>query len=127
MSERLSGFPDNVLAIVGRGRVMRAARQRCFTPAVENALATHERVRLCYELGPTSPASMPAQCGGFQIWCGTLDAMGPRPSSSTWSGSNRRCGFLSFLMPGGMKSFPTSEAKEACAWKTASLEPRETR
>ncbi len=51
MIEQLSGFPDNVLAFVGRGRVTRADYTDVLTPAVKKALAKHERVRLYYELG----------------------------------------------------------------------------
>lgn len=51
MIEQLSAFPDNVLAFVGSGRVTRADYDTVLVPAVEQAFARHDRVRLYYKIG----------------------------------------------------------------------------
>ena len=49
--EQLQGFPENVVAFAGRGQVTKADYVSTLIPAVETALAGHDRLRLYYELG----------------------------------------------------------------------------
>jgi hypothetical protein len=49
MIERLIGFPDNVLAFVCRERVKRQDYETVLIPAVEAALADHDRMRLYHQ------------------------------------------------------------------------------
>ncbi|MGO8923715.1 MAG: STAS/SEC14 domain-containing protein, partial [Xanthobacteraceae bacterium] len=49
MIEQLAGFPGNVVAVLCTGRVTKADYEAVVVPAVQNALSTHDKVRLYYE------------------------------------------------------------------------------
>ncbi len=120
MIEQLSDFPDNVLAFVGRGRVTRADYENVLTPAVEKALATHRQVRLYYELAPDFAGIDPGAMWedfkvGVEHW--TRWERAAVVTDVEWIKQAMR--LFSFLMPGAMKAFPTSEAEQARAWITA--------
>ena len=120
MIEQLSGFPDNVLAFVGRGRVTRADYAEVLTPAVEKALATHERVRLYYELGPDFAGIDPrAMWEDFKVGVEHLTRWERAAVVTDVEWIRQAMRLFSFLLPGGMKSFPTSEAEQARAWIAA--------
>ena len=59
MIEQLQGFPENVVAFAGRGQVTKADYVSILVPAVEKAFASHDRLRLYYELGADFRASTP--------------------------------------------------------------------
>ena len=120
MIEQLSGFPDNVLAFVGRGRVTRSDYTDVLTPAVEKALAKHERVRLYYELGPDFAGIDPgAMWEDFKIGVEHLTHWERAVVVTDVEWIKQAVRLFGFLMPGAMKSFPTSEAVKARAWITA--------
>jgi hypothetical protein len=120
MIEQLSGFPDKVLAFVGRGRVTRADYADVLTPAVERALAAHQRIRLYYELGPDFAGIDPgAMWEDFKVGVGHLTRWERAAvvTDAEWIREAMR--LFSFLMPGAMESFSTSEKEQARAWITA--------
>lgn len=51
MIEMLTGFPDNVVALVGRGKVTGDDYERVLVPAIEEKLKKHKKVRVLYHLG----------------------------------------------------------------------------
>ena len=52
MIELLKGFPSNVVAIACHGNVSRHDYNDVLIPAVENALQSHDKVRMLYEVAP---------------------------------------------------------------------------
>ncbi len=52
MIEILQGYPDEVLAISGAGRITAEDYQNVFAPEVEARIACHGSVRILYYLGP---------------------------------------------------------------------------
>jgi len=56
MINKLADFSGNVAAFVCKGRVTRADYNAVLVPAVQNALSTHDKVRLYYETDAVSPA-----------------------------------------------------------------------
>ncbi|MGH6817140.1 MAG: STAS/SEC14 domain-containing protein [Methylovirgula sp.] len=117
MIEQLSDFPDNVLAFVCRGQVTRAEYRTVLEPAVKKALAQHDRVRLYYE---TATDFIGIDSGAvwedFKVGMEHLTRW-ERVALVTdvgWIKHTMR--LFSFLMPGTMKSFPTSEAARARSW-----------
>ena len=109
MIEQLSGFPDNVLAFAGRGRVTRADYADVLTPAVEKALATHQRVRLYYELGPDFVGIDPgAMWEDFKVGVEHLTRWERAAIVTDVDWIREAMRLFSFLMPGAMTSFPTS-------------------
>jgi hypothetical protein len=117
MIEQLSGFPDNVLAFAGRGRLTRADYTEVLTPAVEQALATHPRVRLYYELGSDFTGIAPgAMWEDFKVGVEHLTRW-ERVAVLTdveWIRSAIR--LFSFIMPVEVKSFPISGTAQARDW-----------
>jgi hypothetical protein len=52
MIEIMKGFPEDVVAVNYSGHVTRGDYERILIPAVENALKTHEKLRLLFRIGP---------------------------------------------------------------------------
>jgi hypothetical protein len=118
--EQLKDFPANVLAFVCRGRVTKADYDAVLVPAVENALKKQKKVRLYYEtaadFGGIDPGAI---WEDLKVGTGHLTRW-ERVAVVTdveWIAHTMR--LISFLMPGAMKSFPTSEVAQARAWINA--------
>jgi hypothetical protein len=52
MMQTIPGLPDDVVAVVAQGTVTGHDYESVLIPAVERGLATHEKLRLLYHLGP---------------------------------------------------------------------------
>ena len=117
MIEHLTSFPDNVLAFVCKGRVTKADYDMVLVPAVVQALKTHDKVRLYYETaGDFAGIDPGAMWEDFKVGMEHLTRW-ERVAVVTdveWIKQTMR--FFSFLMPGTMKLFPTSEATQAREW-----------
>jgi SpoIIAA-like len=117
MIEQLMSFPENVLAFVCHGRVTKADYDSVLVPAVMNALKRNYKVRLYYETAADFAGIDPgAIWEDFKVGMEHLTRW-ERVAVVTdveWIKQTMR--FFSFLMPGAMKSFPTSEAAQARVW-----------
>jgi len=117
MIEQLMNFPEQVLAFVCKGRVTRADYDAVLVPAVINALKSHDKVRLYYETAADFVGIDPgAIWEDFKVGMEHLSRW-ERVAVVTdieWIKQTMR--FFSFLMPGAMKSFPSSQTAEAHAW-----------
>ncbi len=117
MIEQLKNFPENVLAFVCNGRVTRADYDAVLVPAVINALKSHDKVHLYYETAADFVGIDPgAIWEDFKVGMEHLSRW-ERVAVVTdieWIKQTMR--FFSFLMPGAMKSFPSSQTAEARAW-----------
>lgn len=117
MIEHLTSFPDNVLAFVCKGRVTKADYDAVLVPAVVQALKTHDKVRLYYETaGDFAGIDPGAMWEDFKVGMEHLTRW-ERVAVVTdveWIKQTMR--FFSFLMPGAMKLFPTTEAAQAREW-----------
>jgi SpoIIAA-like len=117
MIKKLVDFPDNVLAFVCNGRVTKEDYDAVLVPAVTNGLKRQSKVRLYYETAADFAGIDPgAIWEDFKVGMEHLTRW-ERVAVVTdveWIKQTMR--FFSFLMPGTMKSFPTSEAAQARAW-----------
>ena len=52
MLERIEGMPDNVIGIRARGELSSDDYEKVLIPAVDAALASCDKIRLFYVLGP---------------------------------------------------------------------------
>ncbi len=121
MIEQLQGFPDNVIAFAGRGRVTKADYESILTPAVEKALAGHDRLRLYYELGADfSGIDADAIVEDFKIGMQHLTRWERAAVVTDVPWIAHAVSLFNFLMPGGMKVFSTKEADQARAWIASS-------
>ncbi len=117
MIEHLPNFPAGVLAFVCKGRVTKADYDTVLVPAVMQALKSHGKLRLYYETaGDFTGIDAGAMWEDFKVGMEHLTRW-ERVAVVTdveWIGQTMR--FFSFLMPGAMKLFPTSEAAQAREW-----------
>ena len=117
MIEQLQRFPKNVVAFAGRGQVTKADYVSTLIPVVEKAFASHERLRLYYELaGDFAGIAAGAMVEDFKIGMQHL-ARWERVAVVTdvqWIAL--AISLFSFLMPGAMKVFSTKEAHPARSW-----------
>lgn len=118
--EQLMDFPDNVIAFVCKELVTKGDYDTVLVPAVVNVLKKHDKVRLYYETAADFAGIDPgAIWEDFKVGMEHLTRW-ERVAVVTdveWIKHTMR--FFSFLMPGTMKSFPTSEAAQARAWIVA--------
>jgi hypothetical protein len=117
MIERLTDFQADVLAFVCAGHVSESEYDAVFIPAVADALAKHDKVRLYYEIAPDFTGLEPTA-----VWENLktgLQHIGHWERVAVVTDVEliaRTVQFSSLLMQGTMKSFPVSEATQARAW-----------
>ena len=121
MIEQLKTFPENVLAFVCKERVTKADYDSVLIPAVIAALKGEGKVRLYYETAGDFVGIDPgAIWEDFKVGIEHLSRW-ERVAVVTdveWIKQTMR--LFGFLMPGAMKSFPSSEVDKARAWISAS-------
>jgi SpoIIAA-like len=116
MIERLTDFPDNVVAIVCDGRVTRRDYEDVLIPLIEATLNRHEKVRLYYQTGYDFMGIEPGVSHEFNVGMDHL-LRWDRIAIVTdidWIRETIRA--LSFLLPGAVEIFPVDEARAARAW-----------
>ena len=121
MIVQLQGFPENVIAFAGRGQVTKADYVSTLIPAVEKALAGHDRLRLYYELGGDF-AGMDADAimEDFKIGMQHLTRWERSAVVTDVQWIAHAISLFSFLMPGAMKVFSTKDADQARSWIVSS-------
>ena len=121
MIERLTGFPDNVVAIVCDGRVTRRDYEDVLMPLIEAALNRHEKVRLYYETGYDFMGVEPGVSQEFNVGMDHL-LRWDRIAIVTdidWIRETVRA--FSFLLPGAVEIFPLEEGPAARTWILAAV------
>ena len=117
MIEQLIDFPDNVLAFVCKGHVTKADYDAVLIPAVITALKRQGKVRLYYETAADFVGIDPgAIWDDFKVGMEHLTRWERAAVVTDVEWIKQTMRFFSFIMPGTMKSFPTSEAAQARAW-----------
>jgi hypothetical protein len=117
MIERLTGLPDNVIGFSAHGKVTAADYEQHLVPAVEAALAAHDKVRLLYQLGE--------DFDGFEVGALWEDAKVGLMHLAAWErialvtdvewlGTATKA--MGFMMPGEVRVFPNAELEAARDW-----------
>ena len=120
MIAQLQGFPENVVAFAGRGQVTKADYVSTLIPAVEKALAGHDRLRLYYELGGDfAGIDADAIVEDFKIGMQHLSRWERAAVVTDVQWIAHAISLFSFLIPGEIKFFPTSEMSKARSWIVA--------
>jgi hypothetical protein len=119
MIDRLKDFPTNVLAFVCRGRVSKSDYDTVIVPAVREALKSHDKVRLYYETAPDYSIEPGAAWEDFMVGMEHLMRWERIAVVTDIDWIKHTMGFFSFLMPGEMKAFASSETAQARAWIAA--------
>ena len=117
MIERLTNFPDHVLAFVCKGQVTKADYDTVLVPAVEKALEKEKRVRLYYETAADFTGIDPgAMWEDFKVGVEHLTRWERVAVVTDVEWITQTIQLFSFLMPRALKTFPSSEAQKARAW-----------
>ena len=119
MIEALTGFPDNVAAFVCHGHVTRTDYETVLIPDVEKRLAHRDKVWIYYEIAQDFAGIEPGA-----VWEDTKVGVAhwfrwERLAVVTdveWIKHTLK--IFGFLMPGELRSFPTTEADTARDWIT---------
>jgi len=117
MIERLMNFPDNIVGFVCTGRVTKEDYDAVLVPAVVNVLKRQGKVRLYYETAADFAGIDPgAIWEDFKVGMEHLTRWERVAVVTDVAWIKHTVRFFSFLMPGALKIFPTSEAPQARAW-----------
>ncbi len=120
MLEVIVGFPEDVVAISAKGKVTGKDYESVLIPAVEKALAHHERIRFLYRVG--------SEFDGFTaaaLWDDAVVGLRNRKAFERvafvtdlqWLADAVKG--LGFLVPCPVKVFGDNELDHAKAWITA--------
>jgi len=121
MIEQLQGFPDNVLAFVGHGRITRRDYETVLVPAAEKALAKHEKVRVYYQTAPDFAGYEPgAMWEDFKVGMAHLSRWEKVALVTDVDWMSHAVDFFRFMMPCPVVVYPVSEADKAREWLTGS-------
>jgi SpoIIAA-like len=113
----LSGFPENVVAVVGEGQVTRKDYDDVLVPAVTTALRRHEKIRLYYEITPQfSGIEAGAVWEDFCVGMEHLVRWERVAVVTDVEWLRHTINAFRFLLPGKIRLFAGSEAAGARAW-----------
>lgn len=117
MIKQLADFPGNVVAFVCKGRVTKADYEAVLVPAVQNALRTHDKVRLYYETDADFAGLEPsAMWEDFKVGMEHLTRWERIAVVTDVEWIKHTVRFFAFLMPAKTKLFSRSEAAQAREW-----------
>ena len=119
MIERLKDFPANVLAFACHGRVSKKDYDTVLVPTVKEALKGGSKLRIYYETAGDFQIEPGAMWEDFKVGMEHLTRWERMAVVTDIDWIRHMMGFFSFMMPGEMKTFPTSEAAQARAWIAA--------
>jgi len=120
MIEHLSNFPANVLAFLCSGRVTKANYDSVLIPVVVKALEKHKKVRLYYETSTEFEGIDPgAVWEDFKVGMEHLTRWERVAVVTDIEWITQAMRLFSFLMPGVVKLFSTSESERARSWIVA--------
>lgn len=117
MIEILSGFPGNVVAFLGKGRITRDDYEKVLIPCVEQALSRNAKIRCYYELGP--------EYTGFEAGAAWEDFKLGMEHLTRWERAavvtdvewmRVATNAVRFLIPGEVRVFANSERDQARSW-----------
>ena len=116
MITQLHDFPGDVVAVVGSGHVTKADYDTVLVPAVERALKAHDRVRFYYEISQDFSIAPGAMWEDFKVGMEHLTRWDRIAVVTDMDWIKQAMRLFSFLIPGMVKTFATSQAAEARAW-----------
>ena len=117
MIKQLTDLPGNVVAFVCKGRVTKADYDAVLVPAVQNALSTHDKVRLYYETDADFAGLEPgAMWEDFKVGVEHLTRWERIAVVTDVAWIQHTVRFFAFLMPAQTKLFSRAEVAKARAW-----------
>ena len=124
MIEVLSGFPSTVLAFTCKGHVTKQDYESVLIPAVEHALAHHEKVRLYYHIDAGFSGIEPgAMWDDFKVGMEHLFRWDRLAVVTDVEWIRHTFTVFSFMIPCEAKVFRLEEAAKAQAWIVEGVSP----
>jgi hypothetical protein len=117
MLEIIETFPDNVVALVAKGRVTRKDYEEVLIPRVEAALKRHHKIGLYYELGTQFSGIDPgAAWEDLKVGVEHLSRWERMAVVTDVDWITHMLNAFRLFMPGQLRVFTTAQASEARAW-----------
>jgi SpoIIAA-like len=117
MIETLKDFPADAVAVRCSGFVTKTDYDQVLTPAIEQALKVHERLRLYYEISPDFSGISPgAMWEDFWVGIQHLTRWTRVAVVTDVLWIKAMVHIFGFLLPAATRVFPLAEAAEARAW-----------
>ena len=128
MIEILRDFPGNVVAVSASGQVSREDYETVLIPAVEAALAGHEKVRVYYELGPRfERMAAGAAWDDLKLGIGHYLRWEAIAVVTDHDWMRHAVDVLRFMVPGQVRAFRMEQAGDARDWITGEMDKTKTR
>jgi hypothetical protein len=113
----LAGLPPNVVGIEAVGRVSAEDYGEVLEPAIERALASHEKLRLLYVLGETFEGySAGAAWEDTKLGIGHWGAWERIAVVSDGEWIRNAIKAVAWMLPGDVRVFPLAARDDAIAW-----------
>jgi hypothetical protein len=120
MIEILSGFPDNVVACAGKGRITKDDYEKVLIPRIEQALSRNAKIRCYYQLEPDySGFDADAMWEDFKVGVEHLTRWERVAFITDVEWMRFIANAIRFLMPGEVRVYSNGEAAEARRWIAA--------
>ena len=118
--QMIPGLPDNVVGLIAKGEVHAEDYKDVIDPAVEEALAKHDKIRLLYVLG----ADLTGYSGGAawqdgKLGMGHLTKWEKMAVVSDHDWIRHTVNLFGYMIPGKVKVFTVAEEADASEWITA--------
>jgi SpoIIAA-like len=118
--ERIVDLPDNVLGFKASGELTGDDYRRVLVPAVEEALARQDKLRLLYVLGDeVTGFSAGASWQDTKLGLGHINKWEKVAVVSDKEWLRHSVSIFGYLIPGEIKAYPTAAEGDARAWITA--------
>jgi hypothetical protein len=120
MIELIPALPDNVVGLIAKGEVTAADYHDMIVPAVEQALADHDKVRLLYVLGHEFTGfSGGAMWADGKLGIGHIGRWERIAVVAREAWVRHAINAFGYLIPGEVKVFDLADEADAAAWVTA--------
>lgn len=122
MIEPIPGLPDGVVGVRASGEVTDDDYEDVLIPAVEAALADHDKIRLLYVLGADlEHVDAGAMWEDTKVGLGHLFSFERMAVVTDVTWIARAIRWMGFAIPAEVQVFPDAELDQATAWITEGL------
>ncbi len=120
MLDRIADLPDNVVGFIARGELNSDDYEQVLIPAVDQALADHDKVRLLYVLGGEFEGLTPgAMWDDTKVGFAHVTRWEKIAVVSDKDWVRHSVDIFGYLLPGEVKAFTISEQSTARTWVTS--------
>jgi hypothetical protein len=118
--ELIEGLPDNVVGIRAHGELSSNDYEQVLIPAVEGALARHDKIRLMYVLGPEFDGlTVGAMWDDTRVGFSHVNRWEKLAVVTDKDWVRHSVDIFGYLIPGEVKGFADSEEQAARTWVTS--------